>query len=126
MKANCLKLCLALSIAVILFSCKKNDSTSSDTTNQSKFDKTLLIGWWNSTFNVPSYKRYYFGADSTYIQDESNYGLTLRYAKWWNRNDTIFVNNYYTTSPVSYSKIVMLTKDSLKFAVGTTTVACYK
>ena len=128
-----------LFVFAVLFSCSRgndpvpnpNPNPPNPPTNQnSGIGKQHLVGWWNSIGTLLDYKRRYFGADSSYIQDMTNLGFGTSTGKWWWGNgDTLYV--FVATGPVNpsnaYTLIVQkLTADSLRFRWGPDSRGYYK
>lgn len=96
-----------------------------------QFEKERLVGLWNPTLPYRyAYKQRYFGADSSYFQDVSNFNLGISSGKWWwSTEDSVqmLITTGYFASPTPVPiRILDLTTDSLKIRWGTDTQTYYK
>ena len=110
------KIILAVSIItiVLLSSCSTNSSNPPAATTQQGVTQSLITGWWYRGANAPIYKAYYFGADGTYKQDGSNFGLGMGIGTWsWETATKIKVVAVSGMVGGGYLEFSKLTQDSL-------------
>jgi hypothetical protein len=119
------KLLLTISfIFTLLFQSCSNDSDGPNDDNTTGVNQELITGWWYRGQNAPIYKAYYFGSDSEYKQDGSNFGISMGIGTWsWETSTKIKV------IPVSgiaggnsFIELTKLTNDSLVGTVGSNTL----
>lgn len=103
----------ALTCIVIFSACKKEEVGSP---NNSSFNKSLLLNhWWYTDYNrtnwMAEYKGRYFKPDSTFLVDQTNFGLGVgEGGRWyWGKKDTIVMDGMGSIKGV----VKNLTTDSL-------------
>lgn len=108
---------LAGTIFTIMFalqSCSHDNNAVVNNPTQT-INQSLISGWWYRGLNAPVYKAYYFGTDSTYKQDQTNFSAGIGLGTWsW---DTATIIKMTPTSGIQgttvYLEITKLTQDSL-------------
>ncbi|MGZ3975678.1 MAG: hypothetical protein ACXVMI_15515 [Flavisolibacter sp.] len=95
------------------------------------FERELLAGLWNAKLPYGSaYKQRYFGADSSYFQDASNFNHGVSAGKWWwGPEDSVrmlITTGFFANPTPSALTVFRLTKDSLKIRWGTEIQTYYK